>query len=124
MVSYIRRRSYKKNLLSPREIGPKPSLRDVTYGDLGLALSYRILTDIREGLEKLDKVMEGVNNPETLLYAPEAKLHAIKPITDSYLQTNIPGVYVAGDGAGLSRGIVGAAACGVLAAEGILRDLD
>jgi len=100
----------------------KPSLEDVTFGDIGLALSYRIVTDLMEGFEILDRIMPGVNNDSTLLYAPETKFHALKiNNSDAYLQTNIPGIYVAGDGAGLSRGIVGAACCGVLAAEGILK---
>ena len=101
----------------------KPSLEDVTYGDIGLALPYRIVTDIFEGLQRLNRIMPGVNNDDTLIYAPEAKFHALRiKNSDGYLQTSIPGIYVAGDGAGLSRGIVGAAACGVLAAEGILRE--
>ncbi|MDD4878728.1 MAG: FAD-dependent oxidoreductase [Candidatus Nanoarchaeia archaeon] len=101
----------------------KPSLEGITFGDVGLALPHRIVLDIIEGLEKLDKIIPGVANDETLLYAPEAKFHALRiKNSDGYLQTSIPGIYVAGDGAGLSRGIVGAAACGVLAAEGILRE--
>lgn len=101
----------------------KPSLEDITFGDVGLALPHRIVLDIIEGLEKLDKIMPGIANDETLLYAPEAKFHALRiKNSDGYLQTSVPGIYVAGDGAGLSRGIVGAAACGVLAAEGILKD--
>lgn len=99
----------------------KPSLEGATFGDIGLALPHRILIDLLEGLKKLDKIIPGVNNDETLLYAPEAKFHALRiRNSDPYLQTSVKGIYVAGDGAGLSRGIVGAAACGVLAAEGIL----
>lgn len=97
----------------------KPSLTDVVFGDIGLALDYRYVLNILEGLEKLDKVIPGIANDSTLLYAPEMKFHGLRVSTDKYLQTNIENVYVAGDGAGLSRGIVGAAACGVLAAEGI-----
>jgi uncharacterized FAD-dependent dehydrogenase len=41
--------------------------------------------------------------------------------TSRELETNVPGLFVAGDGAGKSRGIVGAAVNGVMAAEGILR---
>lgn len=101
----------------------KPSLEDVTYGDIGLALGYRIVKDLLEGFEELDKIMPGIANNETLLYAPEAKFHALRiQNSDAYLQTNTQGIYVAGDGAGLSRGIVGAACCGVLAAEGILKE--
>ncbi|RLC33624.1 FAD-dependent oxidoreductase [Candidatus Shapirobacteria bacterium] len=52
----------------------KPSLTDVTPGDISMALPHRIVTNILEGLEKLDKVMPGINSGSTLLYAPEVKL--------------------------------------------------
>lgn len=100
-----------------------PSLNDVVYGDVGLVLPHRIAIDILEGLEKLDKIIPGVANDETLLYAPEIKFHGLRIITDEYLATNNKKVFVAGDGAGLSRGIGGAACCGVLAAEGILKGI-
>ena len=57
-----------------------------------------------------------------LLYATEIKFHGLRVLTDEFLRTSIPEIYVAGDGAGLSRGIVGAAVSGLLAAEGILKD--
>jgi len=102
----------------------RPSLTDVTFGDIGLALEYRIVLDIIEGLKKLNRVVHGVYDASTLLYAPEAKFHALRiKNKDPYLQTNIQGLYVAGDGAGLSRGIVGAACCGILAGEGIIKSL-
>ena len=47
--------------------------------------------------------------------------HGAKCVTDRHLETNVPNLFVAGDGAGKSRGIVGAALNGCLAAEGILR---
>lgn len=101
---------------------PKPTLRDATPGDIGSGLEYRFVLDILEGLNRLEKIIPGVAQDSTLLYAPEIKFHGIKIITDSYLKTNISGVYVAGDGSGYSRGIVGAACSGLLAAEGILRE--
>ena len=103
------------------EFSVTPTLDDVVYGDIGLALPYRIELDIIEGLEKLGKIIPGIANDETLLYAPEIKFHGLRVLTDKYLETNKKNVYVAGDGAGLSRGIAGAACCGVLAAEGILK---
>ncbi len=100
-----------------------PTLHDVVYGDIGLVLPHRITLDILEGMEKLDKIIPGVANDETLLYAPEIKFHGLKVMTDEYLATSRKNVYVAGDGAGLSRGIGGAACCGILAAEGILKEI-
>jgi uncharacterized FAD-dependent dehydrogenase len=54
-----------------------------------------------------------------LLYAPEIKFFDTHFPTDSNLETNIKGVFVAGDGTGKSRGIVGAAISGIIAARGI-----
>ena len=45
-----------------------PTLKDCVAGDLALVLPHRIITNILEGLEKLDKIIPGVNNDETLLY--------------------------------------------------------
>ena len=96
-----------------------PTLKDVTPGDIAMALPYRIVKNLTEGLEKLDKVMPGINNGSTLLYAPEVKFRSSKISTDTNLQTNIKGLYVAGDAAGLSGCITGAAVTGVMAARGM-----
>ena len=76
--------------------------------------------DIIEGLEALDKVIPGVASDSTLIYAPEIKLYAMRVDVDSGMRTMVDGLYVAGDGAGVSRGIVGAAATGIIAARDIL----
>jgi uncharacterized FAD-dependent dehydrogenase len=96
------------------------SLKDVTPGDISMALPHRIVMDIIEGLEILNQIVPGVNADSTLLYAPEIKFYAHEvEVMDRSLQTSMKGLYVAGDGAGLSRGIVTAAATGILAASGI-----
>ncbi len=100
-----------------------PTLKDVTPGDISMALPHRIVVDIIEGLEKLDEVMPGVNDGSTLLYAPEVKFRSSKVKTTSDMQTTLPGVYVAGDASGLSGTITGAAATGIMAARGILKTL-
>lgn len=101
-----------------------PTLKDVTPGDISLALPHRIVEDIIEGLKKLDELAPGVASPQTLIYAPEIKFYSARPAVDKNLMTTIPGLFVAGDGAGLSRGINVAAATGVLAARGIRQYLD
>jgi hypothetical protein len=98
----------------------EPTLRSVTPGDISMALPGRIVTDILEGLERLDKVIPGVASDSTLLYAPEVKFYAMQITADEKMETNVPNLFIAGDGAGLSRGIVTAAATGLLAARGIL----
>ncbi len=98
----------------------KPTLLDVTPGDISMALSHRIVTNILEGLKMLDKIIPGIFSDSTLLYAPEMKLYAMRIKTNKNLQTEIPNLFVAGDGAGVSRGIIGAAATGIIAARGII----
>lgn len=95
------------------------TLKDVTPGDISMALPHRIVMDIIEGLEVLNEIIPGVNADSTLLYAPEIKFYAREIGVDSNMHTNILGLYVAGDGAGLSRGIVAAAATGILAGRGM-----
>lgn len=97
-----------------------PTLKKVTPGDIAMAYSYRIIKDILEGLEMLNEVIPGVDTSSTLLYAPEIKFYARRIKTTGYLQTKIQNLFVAGDGAGVSRGIIGAAATGIIAARGIL----
>ncbi len=97
----------------------EPSLKEYTAGDISMALPYRIVMNIMEGLEILDKVMPGINSGSTLLYAPEVKFRSSKVKTNKNLQTSVKGLYVAGDAAGLSGSITGAAVTGVIAAKGI-----
>ena len=99
-----------------------PTLRDATPGDIAMALPYRIVRNIIEGLEMLNTILPGLNSGNTLLYAPEIKLRSSKISTDKNLQTEIRGLYVAGDGPGVSGNITGAAATGLIAAEGILKN--
>jgi uncharacterized protein len=97
----------------------EPTLNDVVCGDIAMALPERILTNIIEGLEKLNYVVPGVANDETLLYAPEIKFFARQIETRENLQTNIDGLYVAGDGPGVAGNIVSAAATGLIPAKAI-----
>jgi len=98
-----------------------PTLLNVTPGDISMGLPHRIVTDLIEGLDKLDHVVPGVSSNSTLLYAPEVKFSANRVITDTHLETPLENLFVAGDGAGLSRGLITSAATGVLAARGLLR---
>ncbi len=99
----------------------KPSLKAICCGDLGLGLNYRIITNMMESLDMLNMVLPGISKDSTLLYAPEVKFYDTKYKTDSNLETNLPGIFVAGDGCGKSRGIIGAAITGIMAAEGVLK---
>lgn len=97
------------------------TLKDVTPGDISMALPHRIVMDIIEGLETLNEIIPGVASDSTLLYAPEVKFYAMHLKVDRKMETSIKNLFAAGDGAGLSRDIVNAAATGILAAEGIMK---
>ncbi len=97
------------------------TLKDVTPGDISMALPHRIVTDIREGLEVLNEIIPGVAADSTLLYAPEVKFYSMQVLVDRNMESNIKNLFAAGDGAGLSRDIVNAAATGVIAGRGILK---
>jgi uncharacterized FAD-dependent dehydrogenase len=99
------------------------TLQDVTPGDISMGLPHRVVMDLIEGLEILNRIIPGVNADSTLIYAPEIKFYAREIGVDEMLQTNLRGLYAAGDGAGLSRGIVTAAATGLLAGRGMARDM-
>lgn len=100
-----------------------PTLRDVTPGDISLVLPHRVVENILEAIGRLDVIYPGIASPQTLLYAPELKYYSVRAKVDENFETNVPNIHVAGDGAGLSRGINVAAATGVLAARGILNTL-
>ncbi len=97
----------------------EPTLTNVVCGDIAMALPERILTNIMDGLEKLDSVIPGVANDETLLYSPEIKFFATQIETDNNLETGVKGMYVAGDGPGVAGNIVSAAATGIIPAKAI-----
>jgi hypothetical protein len=98
------------------------TLKDVTPGDITMALPQRIVEDLQDSLETLDKIIPGVASDSTLLYAPEIKFYAMKVQVSPTFETSIRRLYAAGDGAGLSRDIVNASATGILAGRGILSD--
>lgn len=100
------------------------TLEEVTPGDISMALPHRIVMDLIEGLEVLDKIIPGVASDSTLLYAPEIKFYAMRLVVNRRMETSVKNLFAAGDGAGLSRDIVNAAATGVLAAWGILETID
>ena len=112
------RRSTKERLVKNLVVN---TLKDVTPGDISMALPHRIVMDIIEGLETLNEIIPGVTSDSTLLYAPEVKFYAMHLNVDRQMETSIKNLFAAGDGAGLSRDIVNAAATGIMAAEGIIK---
>ncbi len=98
----------------------EPTLKDCVAGDLALVMPYRIITNILEGLEILDKIIPGVNNDDTLLYGPEIKFFSNEIETNNKFRLENDNIYFIGDGAGKAGNIVTAAATGLIAARDIL----
>ena len=97
----------------------EPTLKEAVPGDLGLVLPYNTLQSIVEMTHALDKVTPGFASEHTLFYGVEAKFYSARPDLNENLQTAINGLYCAGDGAGVTRGLAQAGACGVMVARGI-----
>ena len=99
----------------------RPTLKEAVPGDLALALPYKTMRSIIEMIEVLDKITPGIATEHTLLYGVEAKYYSAHPEMDNKLEVKgIKNLYVAGDGAGLTRGLSQASACGVYIARNIL----
>jgi len=101
----------------------EPTLKAATPGDLSFALPFRYLKDIMEMLQAMDKLAPGVASRHTLLYGVEVKFYSSQLKLSSCLETEIGNMFAAGDGAGVSRGLVQASACGVVVAREILKRL-
>jgi len=99
----------------------RPTLEDATPGDLSFVLPYRHLHNITEMLEALDNVAPGVNSGDTLLYGVEVKFYSMKVKLTSGLETEVKNLFAAGDGAGVTRGLIQASISGVVAAREVLK---
>ena len=91
-----------------------------TPGDLSLVLPKRILDGIIEMIYALDKVAPGTANDDTLLYGVEVKFYNMEVEVDSHLETCLKGLYIIGDGSGITHSLSHASASGVHAARCIL----
>ena len=97
----------------------RPTLT-ATPGDLSLVLPKRILDGIIEMIYALDKVAPGTANDDTLLYGVEVKFYNMEVKTDENLETDYKGLYVIGDGSGVTHSLSHASASGVYVARRIL----
>ncbi|MCX8189298.1 MAG: FAD-dependent oxidoreductase [Nitrososphaeria archaeon] len=96
-----------------------PTLKTARPGDLSFVLPGRYLTDIKEMLKALDKLAPGVYSNHTLLYGIEVKFYSSRLKLSNCLETEIKNLFTIGDGAGVSRGLVQAAASGLIVANEI-----
>lgn len=91
-----------------------------TPGDLSLVLPKRILDGIMEMIYALDKIAPGTANDDTLLYGVEVKFYNMEVELDENLQSRYPGLYIIGDGSGVTHSLSHASASGVYVARHIL----
>ena len=96
-----------------------PTLQ-ATPGDLSLVLPKRILDGIIEMIYALDKIAPGTANDDTLLYGVEVKFYNMEVQLDEHLETKYPGLYVIGDGSGVTHSLSHASASGIFVARDIL----
>ena len=92
---------------------------NATPGDLSLVLPKRILDGIIEMIYALDKVAPGTANEDTLLYGVEVKFYNMEVQVDKNLETCYPGLYIIGDGSGITHSLSHASASGVYVARKI-----
>lgn len=96
----------------------RPTLA-ATPGDLSLVLPKRILDGIIEMIYALDKIAPGTANDDTLLYGVEVKFYNMEVDIDENLETPYKGLYVIGDGSGVTHSLSHASASGVYVARHI-----
>ncbi len=119
------------DLVSGRRSNPKrieegmvePTLA-ATPGDLSLVLPKRILDGIIEMIYALDKIAPGTANPDTLLYGVEVKFYNMEVELDENLETVHKGLYVIGDGSGVTHSLSHASASGVYVAQRIIEEIN
>ena len=94
---------------------------NATPGDLSLVLPKRILDGIIEMIYALDKVAPGTANDDTLLYGVEVKFYNMEVEVDEKLQSRYPGLYIIGDGSGITHSLPHASASGIHVARDIAK---
>ena len=92
---------------------------NATPGDLSLVLPKRILDGIIEMVYALDKIAPGTANDDTLLYGVEVKFYNMEVKVNEKLETKYDGLYVIGDGSGITHSLSHASASGVFVAREI-----
>lgn len=98
----------------------EPTLKEATPGDLSLVFPYRHLKGLIEMLEALDNLAPGLYSRDTLLYGVEVKFYSNRIEVNNNLETKINNLYTAGDGAGITRGLMQASVSGIVIARNIL----
>jgi len=91
-------------------------------GDLSLVLPKRILDGIIEMIYALDRIAPGTANDDTLLYGVEVKFYNMEVKVNEHLETKYKGLYMIGDGSGVTHSLSHASASGIFVAREILNE--
>lgn len=97
---------------------------NATPGDLSLVLPKRILDGIIEMIYALEKVAPGTANEDTLLYGVEVKFYNMEVEVDEKLESCHKGLYIIGDGSGITHSLSHASASGVYVARNIVEQFE
>lgn len=100
----------------------RPTLK-ATPGDLSLVLPKRILDGIIEMIQALDKIAPGTANDDTLLYGVEVKFYNMEVEIDENLESPYKGLYIIGDGSGVTHSLSHASASGIYVARHLLANM-
>lgn len=106
------------NVLSDGQL-MRDSLGRVLSGSV-MASHIPEFKEVVEGLEKLSKFLPTIKK-RCVVYAPEARLNAVKFSLSHAMEANVEGLYILGDMSGKTRSFVQAACSGLLAAQDVLQ---
>lgn len=107
-----------------KEAGATPTCHDAVPGDLSLVLPKRIMDDIIEMIETMDKVAPGIAGDSTLLYGIEVKFYSNKVLINEKCETNIKGLFAIGDSSSWTRGLSMSSAMGLYTADILLEEIN
>ncbi len=111
------RRSTPKRI---KELFISPTQKTAIPGDLGLVLPYNTMKSLIEMMEALDKITPGIASEHTVFYGVEAKFYSSRFAVNSQFETKISGLFLGGDGSGITRGLAQAGANGLAIARNIM----
>ena len=97
----------------------------VTWCDLHTVLPEKITGALKEALPQLEGNLAGFANPDAVLTAPETRSSSpVRILRGEDKQSQLRGLYPAGEGAGYAGGIMSAAIDGIMCAEALMEKLN
>lgn len=122
-IEHFRRSTESRVQKSSKDHAMVPTLPDAVPGDLTLAIPARHWLGIMEMLKALNQMVPGIAGPHTLLYGAEVKFYSNQILVAPPFETTIPGLYVAGDGSGNTRGLLQSSMMGMVVGQDIAQKL-